>query len=162
MILEFFMALLETYGYFGIFLVNLIAASTIIFPLPSSVFVFAAGAFMNPFLVGLFAALGCTVGEFSGYALGLGGRKVIKKKWEKWITKTEKWFQKYGAFWIIVLFAATPLPDDVVGVLSGVLNYPLKRFFIASFIGKLILNLALAYGGLYGIKWILGVFSPSA
>jgi uncharacterized membrane protein YdjX (TVP38/TMEM64 family) len=158
MFLGIFASLIKTYGYFGLFLANLMATSTIIIPLPVAIVVFAAGAFMNPFLVGLSSALGATLGEFTGYALGVGGRKVIEKKWKKWIKRTEKMFCKYGGFWVIILFAATPLPDDIVGIVGGTLDYPLKKFFVASFIGKLILNLALAYGGFYGIDWILKNF----
>jgi len=164
MVLDIFMSLMVTYGYFGIFLINLIASATIIFPLPSAVIVFGAPRifFMNPLLVGISAALGCMIGEFTGYALGLGGRKVIEKKYRKWIKNTEKNFQRYGGFWIIILFAATPLPDDVVGIVGGYLKYPLKKFFVASFIGKLILNLALAYGGFYGINWVLSFFASGS
>ena len=150
---------METYGYFGIFLVSLIESSTIVFPLGFAVVIFASGAVLNPFLVGLSAGLGAAIGEFTGYAIGLGGRKVIEKKWKNHIKKAEKLFQKYGGFLVIVLFAATPLPDDVVGILGGTLRYPLKKFFIASLIGKIILNLALAYGGFYGLNWVLSIFS---
>jgi membrane protein YqaA with SNARE-associated domain len=160
MFLDIFTSLMKTYGYFGLFLINLIGSSTIIFPLPSAAFVFAAGAFLNPILVGLSSGLGAAIGEFTGYALGLGGRKVIEKKYRKWIKKIEKLFQKYGGFWIIILFAATPLPDDITGIVAGTLKYPLKKFFIASFIGKTILSLALAYGGFYGIGWVLQYFGP--
>ncbi len=153
------MSLIRTYGYFGLFLVNLIGSSTIIFPLPSAAFVFAAGAIMNPFLVALSSAIGCVIGEFTGYYLGRGGRRVIEKKWKKQVKKTEKLFKKYGGFWIIILFGATPLPDDVVGIVAGTFRYPVKKFVIASFIGKLILNLILAYGGFYGLNWVLKYFS---
>jgi len=159
MVLEFFMSLMETYGYFGIFLISLIESSTIVFPLGFAVVIFTAGALLNPFLVGLSAGLGAAFGEFTGYAIGLGGRKVIEKKWKKDIKKAEKLFQRYGGFLVIILFAATPLPDDVVGILGGTLKYPLKKFFIASLIGKIILNLALAYGGFYGLNWVLSIFS---
>jgi len=158
MFLDIFASLIKTYGYFGLFLANLMATSTIVIPLPVAIVVFAAGALMNPFLVGLSSALGATLGELTGYALGVGGRKVIEKKWKKWIKKIEILFQKYGGFWVIMLFAATPLPDDIVGIVGGTLDYPVKKFFVASFIGKLILNLALAYGGFYGIDWILKSF----
>lgn len=148
---------MKDYGYAGIFLISLIGSSTIIFPLPVSAFVFAAPRILNlnPFLIALSAALGCTIGEFVGYALGSGSRKAVEDKWKKWIKRTEKLFQRYGGFLIIVVFAATPLPDDIVGIVSGAIKYPLKKFFIASFIGKLILNLVLAYGGYYGLDWIL-------
>ena len=162
MVLEIFGALLDSYGYLGIFIINLIGSSTIIFPLPSAGFVFLAGGFLNPLFVGLSAALGCAIGELTGYILGRGSRKVIEKKWKKQIRKTENYFKKYGGFWVILFFAATPLPDDIVGIIGGTLDYSLKKFFIASFIGKLILNLILAFGGFYGVGWVLSVFAPSA
>jgi len=157
---DYLIEIMKEYGYLGIFLINLIGSSTIIFPLPASALVFAAPRILslNPFLVALAASLGCSIGEFTGYALGFGGRKAIEKKWKKWVERTEKIFKKYGGFWVIIIFAATPLPDDVVGIVAGTFNYPLKKFLIASFIGKLILNLALAYGGYYGLDWILQFF----
>ena len=162
MVLEIFETLITTYGYFGIFLINLISYATIIFPLPASVFVFGAAAVLNPLIVGLSAALGSAIGEVSGYAVGLGGRKVIERKWKKQIDDVEKLFQKYGGFLIIIVFGATPLPDDIVGIFAGTVRYPFKKYFIATLIGKLILNLVLAYSGFYGINWVLNVLSPSA
>jgi len=149
---------LASYGYIGIFLISLIGSATIILPLPSVAFVFASGAILNPFLVGVLAGLGAAIGEFTGYALGWGGRKVIKSKWKKLFKRTEDAFQRYGGFWIIILFAVTPLPDDIVGIIAGTLKYSVKKFFIASLIGKVILHLILAYAGFYGIGWILQYF----
>jgi len=161
MILDFFDMLLKTYGYFGIFLISMISSATIILPLPSSIFIFAAGAILNPFLVGLSAGIGSALGEFSGYMLGFGGRQVIKRKWKWWVKETNKLSKRYGIFWILILFAVTPLPDDIPGILAGTLKYPIKKFFIAVFIGKLILNLALAYAGFFGARWILNYFGLS-
>lgn len=155
MILDLFSMLLKVYGYLGIFIINAISSATIILPLPSSFLVFASGAILNPFLVGISAAIGSTIGEFSGYALGFGGRQIIKRKWKGWMKKTEKLIKSYGMFLVLVLFAATPLPDDIPGILAGVVRYPIKKFFIASLIGKLILNLILAYAGFYGARWVL-------
>jgi len=159
MVLELFNTLIKTYSYFGIFLVSLIASASIFLPLPSTFVVFASALFLNPFLLGLVGGLGAAIGEFTGYGIGVGGRKLIKKKWKKSMDKTEKLFQKYGGFLIITIFAATPLPDDIVGILGGSLRYPVKKFFIATLIGKLILHWILAYGGLYGINWVLDIFA---
>jgi membrane protein YqaA with SNARE-associated domain len=153
--------ILASYGYFGIFLISLIGSSTIIFPIPSAAFVFAAGLYLNPFLVGLLAGIGAAIGEFTGYVLGLGGRRVAKNKWKKEINKVEKLFQKYGGFFIILIFAATPLPDDVTGIVAGILKYPIKKFFVASLIGKIILHVILAYAGLYSMKWILDILASN-
>jgi membrane protein YqaA with SNARE-associated domain len=150
---------LASYGYIGIFLISLIGSATIFLPLPSAAFVFASGAFLNPFLVGIIAGLGSALGEFTGYAVGLGGRTVMKKKWEKDIKKAKKLFEKYGGFFIIFFFAATPLPDDVVGITAGILKYPVKKYFLASLIGKIVLHLFLAYSGFYGMHWVLRHFA---
>jgi membrane protein YqaA with SNARE-associated domain len=153
--------ILASYGYFGIFLISLIGSSTIIFPIPSAAFVFAAGLYLNPFLVGLLAGIGASIGEFTGYVLGLGGRRIAKNKWKKEINKVEKLFQKYGGFFVILIFAATPLPDDVTGIVAGILKYPIKKFFVASLIGKIILHVILAYAGLYSMKWVLDILASN-
>jgi len=152
---------LSTYGYFGIFLISLIGSATIILPIPSAIVIFSAGAFLNPFIVGLLGGIGAAIGEFTGYGIGLGGRRVIKKKWKRGIDKVEKLFQKYGGFIILIIFAATPLPDDIVGLFCGISKYEIKKFFIAVLIGKIILHLILAYAGFYGISWILEITSTS-
>ena len=66
--------------------------------------------------------------------------------------------ERHGAFLIIILFAITPLPDDVIGILCGVINYDVKKFFFASLTGKIVMNLFLAWGGFLGAQWVLGVF----
>lgn len=158
MSLEIF-SLLSSYGYLGIFLISLIGSSSIILPLPSAFFVFFSAAYLDPFLLGLLAGLGSAIGELTGYGLGRGGRKLIKGKWKKKLAETEKLFQKYGGFLIIAVFAATPLPDDIVGILGGSMKYPAKKFFVATLIGKLVLHWILAYGGFFGITWVLDVFA---
>ncbi|OGI12171.1 hypothetical protein A3K64_02450 [Candidatus Micrarchaeota archaeon RBG_16_36_9] len=157
-LVNIFLYLINNYGYLGLFLANIIASSTIVIPLPIAIAVFASGSLLNPLLVALSSGFGAAIGEFVGYAIGTGSRKVIERKWKKWMINTEKLFQKYGGFWIIILFAATPLPDDIVGIVAGTLKYPIKKFFIASLIGKIILNLILAYAGFYGLNWILHYF----
>ncbi len=157
MINELFLQL-SGLGYVGIFIINLIGASTIIFPMPAAAFVLASGAFLNPVLLGLSAGLGAALGELVGYGLGLGSRKIGEKKFDKELLKAEKMFEKYGGFVTLMVFAATPLPDDVVGVVAGILNYKVKKFFIAVLIGKIVLNITLAAAGFYGIKGIIKYF----
>ncbi len=148
-------SLLYTHGYLGVLIASFVGSSTIILPLPGAAVIFAAGGFLDPFWVGVFGALGSMLGELIGYVLGLGGRKVIDRRFKKDVTRWEKAFKKHGGFAIIILFAATPLPDDIVGIIGGALKYPIGKFMLASFIGKLILSLVLSYAGFYGVNWIL-------
>lgn len=142
--------LTHSWGYAGAFVVTLIGNASIIFPVPSYLAVFALGPALNPWLLGLVAAAGATLGELTGYLLGLGGRKALSKRHIKAIDIVKRWSKKRGMFLLIVLFAATTLPDDVVGILGGTVRYDIKKFLTAAFIGKTISHMALAWGGFFG------------
>ena len=77
----------ETWGYIGIFLISLVGSASIVFPIPAFAVIFVFGGILNPFLVGLIAGIGCAIGELTGYLLGLGGHKVIKKRNKEWMVK---------------------------------------------------------------------------
>lgn len=148
-------AFVSDWGYLGLFIVNFISAASIILPVPSFFLVFLFGGILNPWLVALVSSAGNALGELTGYAVGFGSEKVIERRYKKLLARTKLWIERHGIFPIIVLFGATPLPDDVVGILAGVIKYNWKKFLLASFIGKLILNLVLAWGGFYGMSWVL-------
>src|SRR5712692_9795422 len=74
---------LRSYGYAGLFLINLVGAASIFLPSPAGASVLGGGAFLSDFLgvpafiwVGLVAGLAEAIGEFCGYAAGLGGRVI--------------------------------------------------------------------------------------
>lgn len=144
-----------TWGYIGIFFVNMVSSASIILPLPGALVTFAFVTTLNPWLIGLVAGVGSAVGELTAYGIGLGGRKVVKEKYKKQLEKAEALIHKHGAFSIIVLFAATPLPTDVVGVLSGVIRYDIRKFFLAVLIGKIIFYTVLVLSVFYGIGFLL-------
>lgn len=145
-------------GYFGLFFVNLVSCSSIFFPLPGYILVFIFGGIFNPWLVAVFSALGAVLGELTAYGIGRGGRYLLKKKDQKYFKIGEKWFSKGRGFLAIVIFAAAPLPYDIIGILGGTFHYNLKKFILATFLGKMIMHLSLALGGFYGIEWILNIF----
>jgi membrane protein YqaA with SNARE-associated domain len=150
--------LAQDWGYLGVFVVSIVGNASIIFPVPSYLVVFALGSVLNPWILGVVAGAGAALGELTGYLLGLGGKQLIESKDRKLVPKAKKWIEKHGIFPILVLFAATPLPDDVVGILGGVIRYNLKKFLLATFIGKVIAHLALAWAGFYG-SYLLGGYS---
>ncbi len=131
-------------GYLGIFVASMIGSASIFFPLPSFMLIPVTAIFLNPFLVGFFAAVGATIGELTGYAVGYSGNKIfLKKKYSRF----EKWFEKQKVFLLIIIFAATPLPFDIIGLLCGASKYNIKKFLLATFIGKLIISILLAFMG---------------
>ena len=73
--------IIENFGYLGVFFINFIGCATILFPLPAAPLVFIFGAVLNPLFVAIFAALGATLGELTGYGIGFGGKKILEKKY---------------------------------------------------------------------------------
>jgi membrane protein YqaA with SNARE-associated domain len=140
-------------GWFYFFVIIMLLSAT---PFPffaTEVIVALAGAMANPVIVGIVAGVAAAIGELTTYVIGLGGEKVISKKrkeGERYKQATEL-FNKWG-FWAVIIFAFTPLPMDLIGVIAGGLNYNVKRFFLASLIGKIPRNILIAYLGAVGIK----------
>jgi len=151
---------ISKWGYIGIFFVSLISSASILLPIPNFILIFTFGSTLNPFLVALFAAIGSTIGETTGYLLGLGGKEILEKKYSRQLKRIKKMFNKYGSVAWIIILGASPLPDDIAGIFCGVIKYEFKKYFIATFIGKLILYLILAYSGYYSIGWVLDYVQP--
>ena len=130
-------------------MVQLIASSSLFFPIPSFFLVMAAGAAMDPLVVTISSALGASVGEFTGYIVGLGGRKLFVRS--NAFDKVRRIYSRSG-IGVIFFFAATPLPFDLIGIVSGVLRVHPVTFFIMTLSGKLVLSGMLAYGGRQSLR----------
>lgn len=150
--------IIQTLGYPGLFFVNLISCSSVFFPLPGYLLVFIFGGILNPFWVAFFSSLGAAFGELVSYGVGRGGGYILKQKQEKYFEKGNEWFKRGKGFWAVIIFAATPLPFDVIGLLAGIFSYSPKKFILATFLGKMMVYSILAFGGFYGINWILNIF----
>ena len=140
--------LINNLSYIGIFLSSIIVSASILVPLPGQLIVVSAVLLkLNPFLVSVVVALGSMIGEMTGYGVGLAGWKVAQgkfKKHEKLVKTIKKYYHKY-AFWVILVTAFLFFPFDLVGILSGLSRYDVKKFFVAGFIGKFFKTLLLFY-----------------
>jgi membrane protein YqaA with SNARE-associated domain len=147
------------YGYFGIFLISLLGAMSIFVPIPSTVIIFILGSNPNfdPLLIAVAAGFGAAIGEFSGYLIGMGGRKIISDKYKKKMDFLMKVFKKFGPI-AIFIFALTPLPDDLLFIPLGVMRYSLIQTFIPALLGKFLSNLIIAYSGRLSLEIIRNIF----
>lgn len=136
------------YGYFGLFLANFLASSTVVLPLPGIAAVFLGGGLWNPFLVGLSAGAGATLGEVTGFMTGFIGGKVLKPPDKKgWFKILNVFFMRNG-FITILIAAAMPIPFfDIIGLTAGILRYPILKFVLATFIGRVVRDVAIAWSG---------------
>jgi membrane protein YqaA with SNARE-associated domain len=154
---EWMNSLAFQYGYFGFFLMGFIGASSIFFPIPYTVVVFALGNTFEPLWIAVAAGIGSAFGEFSGYLLGFGGRRVIGDMYKKKMDFLMKLFDRFGPI-IIFIFALTPLPDDLLFIPLGVIRYSLVRALIPALIGKICMNFIVAYSGRFSVQIIRDIF----
>ena len=151
---------LESYGYVGIFLISILANATVIIPAPGLVIVFSMGAVFNPFLVGIAAGLGATLGELSGYLAGFSGQAVIEDR--KRYDQMSNWMQKNGPLTVAVLaFIPNPL-FDLAGMIAGALKMNVFRFLFFAAIGKILKMLLFAYAGagILSAPWLEKLLTP--
>ena len=149
--------LVTTYGYAGAFLISIFGNFTIFFPVPFTITIYAFGATLNPLLLGLTCGLGSTIGEFSAYLVGMGGRKVIEGRYGERLESAKLLIERYGMA-IIFLFALLPLPDDVILIPLGMMRYDLKKALIAAFLGKVAMCTIVAYAGRFSYTFVRDIF----
>ena len=153
------------YGYLGIFLISLLGAMSIFVPIPYTIAIFILGGLQDaagnwifdPLWIAVAAGVGAAIGEFSGYLIGFGGRKVIGEKYKKKMDFLTKLFKKFGPIAIFV-FALTPLPDDLLFIPLGIMRYSLIRAFIPALLGKFFSNLIIAYSGRLSLEIVKNIF----
>jgi membrane protein YqaA with SNARE-associated domain len=134
------------WGYGGVFLVTLISSCTILFPVPGELVVITAAGILSPLWVGIVASIGGTLGEITGYLAGYWGSDVVKGERLKGYERAKRWMKRYGSPTVFV-FALTPFPFDIVGIASGSLKFPLWKFLLACWAGRLPRHIAEAYLG---------------
>ncbi len=140
---------LRSYGYFGVFVINLVGAASILLPSPAAASVLGGGALLDDFLgvpawfwVGIVAGMGEAIGEFSGYAAGYGGRLMVEDKPS--FQRIKGWMEKRGT---VTMFLMSTIPNplfDVAGLAAGAVRMPMRRFFVAVLTGKTLKNMWLA------------------
>ena len=147
---------LKSWGYGGVFLINLVGSASILLPSPAVASVFGGGALLDDLLgvpafiwVGLIAGLGEALGEFSGYAAGYGGRIVFENRPE--YERIHRWMERHGT---VSMFLLSIFPNplfDLAGVAAGAVRMPVRRFFLAVLSGKVIKDTYLAAIGGVGV-----------
>ena len=157
------LSLLGKLGYLGAFLVSLLGTMTIIFPIPYliTLYIMATTKMYNPLLLGLVSGLGATFGELTLYVLARLGRFALSEKKLKDLEYIKRYLDKYG--WIAVfIFAATPLPDDILYPFLGLIKYDMAKIVLSCFAGKTILTISVVYAGMFSVdilRYVTG--SPS-
>ncbi len=152
--------LVVQYGYAGAFIVSVLGNLTILIPVPSALVVYAFGSALDPLILGIVSGIGSTVGEFSAYLVGRGGRMALKGKQIERLESVRKLVARYGVV-TVFLFALLPLPDDLLLVPLGVMGYDWRRILVSMLVGKTIMCVVVAYAGALSFGWVRDLFGES-
>lgn len=163
-------SLVVSYGLVGLFFASMLANATLFLPLPITVVVFGLGALASQngwgigylFLIGIASGAGAAIGELSGYCAGwLGGKAlhdfsktIPKKKLEEAKFK----IHHYGAS-IVFVTAFIPFPFDIVGIAAGLARFDVKKFLVATALGRILRDILIAAAGYYGVELIRTIFA---
>ena len=124
---------------FAIWLLIIIAiAESFFFPIPPDVLLIPLALLKNDqaLFLGLLVVIGSVLGGVIGHQLdayfGIKALAIFKIKPSE---KLENLFDRYG-FYAIILAGITPIPYKVFSISAGILQYDLKKFVVASIIGR--------------------------
>lgn len=149
---------IHIYGPLGVFIVsflgNVIPYSTI----PYLIFIVEYGlAIGSPIIrigIAILGGIGAALGKVIVLLIGFAARKVLPEKTKR----SMKLFMKLASksvFIAVLIFAASPLPDDILYIPLGAMGYSPFKFFAAAVVGKILITyMALLFGGI--IRFVVG------
>lgn len=123
------------YGYWGVYVFNLVGPGVFIIP--------ALSRRMSVLLLAFASAAGMLTGDSISWLVGKSGDVIIPRS--KGVKRLEKSLHKWGPY-ALFFWSIIPFPYDLVGVLAGYLEFTYKRFAIPSFLGKFIRFVLLGSG----------------
>lgn len=162
---DFVFSLIDTFGYFGMFLGMVLEAVVIV--IPSEAILATGGilasrgifSFWGAFLIGLVGSVFCAIViYFMGY---FGGRSFIRKfgKYffmkEEDLEKSDSWFLKYGMLGAMI-GRNFPIIRTLISLPIGIMRMSFFKFVVYTIIGSIPWTFLFVYLGFaLGNSWIL-------
>jgi membrane protein YqaA with SNARE-associated domain len=149
-------------GYLIVFVLGIIGGTAILIPFPYYIFIITFGAGgLNPFLLGIFAAIGDMIGDSTSYGIGYHGSIILSGKIQKKINKFAKHCSTKSNFILLSLFlflygALIPIPNDVVILPLSAAKYKYWKLMIPLGLGNIVFDTLLAFSGFYGWHLFFG------
>lgn len=158
----------EEVGYFGLALISFFGSLVPFVPIPSFVLLatMSLDDKFNLHYLAIISAITSAVAKQIIFLASYGSRKIINEKTRKNMKPFERLIKRYGAAAAFVA-AATPIPDDLIYVPLGLAKYNPVRFFVSTFVGKLVLSYVIViishyFGGAYVAPLLEEVKDPTA
>lgn len=159
-LIQWLINLTTSYGYFGVFIASLLGNLLLFIPLPYLLIVFGLSTpslGFDPTILAIVSAFGASIAKLITYGIGYESRHLLGEERRRKLEFARFMISRHGML-IVFLFAATPLPDDILYIPLGIMGYSFLKFFISVLAGKIILTLIVSWGGHYSIQWLMIFF----
>jgi membrane protein DedA with SNARE-associated domain len=147
---------IQRWGYAGLFAIVLLRSASVVLPMPGGGIIFAAGGLLDPVLgvpapimVGLVAGFAESIGELTGYAAGMGGSTMLKDR--AIYVRIRRWIERRPFLTVFLMTFTPPILFDVAGLAAGAARVPLRIFYPALLIGKILRDILVATAGYYSL-----------
>lgn len=102
---------------------------------------------LNPFLLGLLAASGVTIGDSTSYFVGRQGRVLLSERTNKWFDKINQASEKRPRLFMFLCFLYStfaPSSNDLLTIPAGIAGIPFWRVMVPLLLGNIIFDTVLA------------------
>jgi membrane protein DedA with SNARE-associated domain len=143
------------WGYVGCFFINVLTNGTFVLPGFGIVITFTLGGVLNPAIVGAVAGIGEAIGAIGAYLTGYAGRGLFRDSNSSLYLRFSNIVERHGSKAIFFVSAVLSPFFYPFAVLLGALRFGWVRFFLATWAGRTVKSMALAYLGYFGLRSIL-------
>jgi len=146
---------ISEWGYFGCFFINVLASGTLAMPGFGAVLTFTLGGVLNPAIVGAVAGIGEAIGATGAYFTGYAGRGLFRDVNSGLYLRFSNLIDRHGSKAVFLIAALITPFYYPFAIFLGMVRFGWVRFFFATWAGRTIKNMTLAYLGYFGLRSIL-------
>jgi membrane protein DedA with SNARE-associated domain len=144
------------WGYVGLFVICVVANGTfMIFPGFAIVLTFTLGGVLNPAIVGAVAGIGEAIGAAGAYFTGYAGKGLLGDSNSRLYRRFSNIVDRHGSKAIFFTSAILSPIFYPFAVFLGMLRFGFVSFLLATWAGRTVKGMALAYLGYFGLGSIL-------
>jgi len=144
------------WGYIGCFVISVLTNGT--FMILSGfgiVATFTLGGVLNPAIVGAVAGIGEAIGAIGAYFTGYAGRGLLRDSNNSLYLRFSNIIERHGSKAIFFVSAVLSPLFYPFAVFLGTLRFGWVRFFLATWAGRTVKSMVLAYLGYFGLNAVL-------
>ena len=143
------------WGYLGCFIISVLTNGTFILPGFGIIITFTLGGVLNPAIVGAVAGIGEAIGAIGAYFTGYAGSGLFRDSNSGLYLRINNIIERHGSKAIFFVSAVLSPFFYPFAVFLGMLHFGWVRFFLATWAGRTVKSMVLAYLGYFGLKAVL-------